>query len=332
MWSTGSQSTLTALYGLPPPPTLEDVVIIRGFAGRERLFVVAVTVILVTALALILAVQGYHTLLEETFRERSVAYAQAFAASAGAWVEPLNADMLRAASRFMLVGSALYVQIELDGTLIIDERGDEASTLDLPSAISSPSLQGETGRLPSGASYLDVAVPLAVSGETAGSVRIGIDTVAVVARGRSMALAASGIAILVDALVLGLLFWSHRGRTGRRETAARVPARSIAGALEMLVVGDLRIDLANKEARLKGRRVELTPKQFTLLAFLAERPDRVVSEEEIVESVWSDSPYADSKDVKQYVYLVRKRLAKADPNGRELIVTVPGFGYRLGAD
>ena len=87
-----------------------------------------------------------------------------------------------------------------------------------------------------------------------------------------------------------------------------------------------------KRVTLKGEGVDLTPKQFALLEFLAERSDRVVSEEEIVDGVWAGSHYADSKDVKQYVYLVRNRLSKADPGGRDLITTVPGFGYRLTSD
>ena len=290
---------------------------------------VAVAVVLVTALALILAVQGYHTLLEETFRERSVSYVQAFAASAEAWIEPLNTEMLRAASRFMLVGSALFVQIELHGALAIDERGEEAAGFDPPPAPSSAAASGETHRLPSGSAYLDVIVPLIVSGETAGSVRIGIETASIVARGRSTTLAAAGIAVGVDVLVLGLLFWSHRGRARRKEDEPGVLGRTVPAPI---VVGDLRIDRATKRVTLKGNRVELTPKQYALLQFLAERPDRVVSEKEIVDEVWAESPYADSKDVKQYVYLVRKRLAKADPDGRDLIVTVPGFGYRLVSD
>ena len=101
---------MISLFVSPPPPTLGDVAIQSRFDGRQRLIVVAGTVVLVTALALILAVQAYHTLLEETFRERSLAYAQAFAASAGTWVEPLDIEMLRAASQFLLVGSDGEVQ------------------------------------------------------------------------------------------------------------------------------------------------------------------------------------------------------------------------------
>jgi len=302
----------------------------RGFDGKQRLVVVAGTVVLVTVLALILAVQGYHTLLEETFCERSLAYAQAFAASAGAWIEPLDAEMLRAASQFLLVGSVLFVRIEVGESPVIDERGEEAIFFDLSPAPSPIGPIGEMRRLESGRSYFDVTVPLNVSGGTKGAVRIGIDTASIVVRERIMALAAIGIAVVVDAIVLGLLFWSHGGWAWwRKRDASGGTDGAVSAALSPIVVGDLRIDRAGKRVTMKDQRVELTPKQYALLEFLAERAGRVVSEEEIVERVWTGSHYADSKDVKQYVYLVRKRLAKADPNGRHLIVTVPGFGYRL---
>ena len=320
---------MTSLLGSSPPPTLGAAVIKTGFDGRQRLAVVAGTVVLVTALALILAVQGYHTLLEETFHDRSLAYAQAFAASAGAWIEPLDVDMLRTASQFLLVGSALFVRVEVDGDLVVDERGEEVGSLDLSPVASSIVPVGEMRQLPGGRSYLDVTVPLSVSGETRGSVRIGIDTASIVARGRSTALAAIGIAVAVDALVLGLLFWSHGGLRRRKRDESDSTDGAVPAMLAPIVVGDLRIDPAGKQVTLKKQRVDLTPKQYALLEFLAQRSGRVVSEKEIVEGVWTGSHYADSKDVKQYVYLVRKRLAKVDPSGRHLIVTVPGFGYRL---
>jgi len=319
---------LTSLCGSSTPPTLGDVAIGRGFDGRQRLIVVAVTVVLVTALALILAVRGYNTLLEETFYDRSVAYVQAFAASAEAWVEPLNVEMLRSAARFMLVGSALFVQIEIAGDLVIDER-EETDALGSPTDPSPSSSAGKALRLPSGRTYLDVSAPLSVWSEAVGSVRMGIDTTSIVVRGRSMALTGTGVAIGVDALVLVLLFWSHRGRARKEEGVGYASQGTVPAPI---VVGDLRIDQATKRVTLKGKEVELTPKQFALLEFLAQRLDRVVSEQEIVNGVWAGSHYADSKDVKQYVYLVRKRLAKADPGGRDLIATVPGFGYRLTSD
>jgi len=55
----------------------------------------------------------------------------------------------------------------------------------------------------------------------------------------------------------------------------------------------------------------------------------VFSDREILAAVWPDSRYANAKDVKQHVYLLRKRLRDAKSGGEEMIVNVPGFGYRL---
>jgi len=257
---------------------------------------------------------------------RSAAYVQMFAASAGAWIEPLDVEMLQAAARFLLVGSTSYVRIERSGELIVDERGEEAASLELRPSSSSPDGAQEI-RLSSGTSVLDVVVPLVVAGEAVGSVRIGIETTSVAARGRGMAMAAGGIAAGVDALILGLFLWSHWGRSRRKDDTQLALRR--APIAEPLVAGELRIDGATKTVTLKGQSVALTPKQYALLELLARHSGRVVPEEEILDDVWAESPYADSKDVKQYVYLLRKRLAKADPGGRDLIVTVPGFGYRI---
>jgi len=77
---------------------------------------------------------------------------------------------------------------------------------------------------------------------------------------------------------------------------------------------------------LAGVPVPLPPKQYALLRLLASEPERVFTEEEILAAVWPDSPYADSKDIKQCVYLLRRRLGK---EGGRIVVNVPGFGYKL---
>ena len=53
-----------------------------------------------------------------------------------------------------------------------------------------------------------------------------------------------------------------------------------------IVVGDLAIDAASREARLSGDRLDLSPKEFDVLHFLAERPGEVVSKRELLAEVW----------------------------------------------
>ena len=93
--------------------------------------------------------------------------------------------------------------------------------------------------------------------------------------------------------------------------------------------GGLRVEEATKRVSLFGQEVSLTPKQYALLSLLASEPGRVFSDREIIAAIWSESAYADSKDVKQQVYLLRRRLATVHPDGARLVANAPGFGYRL---
>jgi len=287
----------------------------RSITPARRFAIAAIATAVLTGLGVGLFVDAYQRLLEESFRERSTSYVRAFSEGAKRWIEDGDIELLREAARFLLVGSALYVRVENDGTLIVDEK---ASRVDIdPKPVGDTSSIADAS-LPDGTPYLDITVPLVgEDGSALGHVRIGIDrsSVAVAARGILLLSAAGGLGF--DILLIGVLGWALLGRTREGSPSAIVEA------------GPLRIDPVRKEVEIGGSPVRLTPKQFALLELLASDPGRVFSEEEILEAVWPDSAYADSKDVKQYVYLLRRRLEEAAPEGKGLIVTVAGFGYRL---
>jgi DNA-binding response OmpR family regulator len=90
----------------------------------------------------------------------------------------------------------------------------------------------------------------------------------------------------------------------------------------------LQIDPASKEVRLRGGRVDLSPKEYELVSLLASEPGRVFSTREILGKIWSEGNSATDKDVKQYIYLLRKKL-EIDPEHPQVIATVRGFGYKL---
>ena len=120
-----------------------------------------------------------------------------------------------------------------------------------------------------------------------------------------------------------------------REVEARIEAvmRRVgdAEAPKRLEIGPIVIDDETKEVRVYGKRVDLSPKEYDLLRFLASKPGRVFSQEEILRNVWADSPYAGAEDVKKYVYLLRNKIER-DTAHPELVVTVRGFGYKLNAE
>lgn len=282
---------------------------------------------LLTAVSSSLAVQKVHSLLDASFRERSLTYVESFAASAAPWFDPLQPAMLQSAARFMLVGSVQYVQIVWNGELLLDERAESLMTLDLES-VSPDAVSGIQDTRFEGASILDVLVPVTDESDLPDAyVRIGVDASSVAQELRIIALWAGAIGLGIDLVLLALLswlsgvwLWAGPNRPATQQADETMSVRT---------VGDLEIDAKTRRVTYKGHPVRLTPKQYALLAFLAQAPDRVFSDREIVEGVWPSSGYADAKDVKQYVYLVRRRLKSVHPNGRYVIETVPGFGYRM---
>ncbi len=79
-------------------------------------------------------------------------------------------------------------------------------------------------------------------------------------------------------------------------------------------------------SRLEGTELELTPKEFDLLALLASDPGAVRTREEILEHVWDPHWYGPTKTLDVHVASLRKKLG--DPR---LVETVRGVGFRLRA-
>jgi DNA-binding response OmpR family regulator len=115
-----------------------------------------------------------------------------------------------------------------------------------------------------------------------------------------------------------------------REVVARVKAilRRAEGPAEkpeVLVAGKVEVDVARREARVDGKVVPLTSREFQLLAFLAERQGRALSRQQLLDGVWGSGWYGDDRTVDAHVRQLRKKLGEALP-----LNTVWGMGYRLG--
>ena len=122
-----------------------------------------------------------------------------------------------------------------------------------------------------------------------------------------------------------------------RELVSRVRAllRRAYGELaasagsERISFGDLVIDPDLMAVERGGRRVNLTPTEFRLLRYLAERPERLLSRAQIIEAVWgytADIGYDRTVDV--HVRRLREKI-EDDPGSPRWIQTVRGFGYRF---
>lgn len=97
----------------------------------------------------------------------------------------------------------------------------------------------------------------------------------------------------------------------------------------VLRVADLEVDRFAQQARRGGRRIELTPKEYALLEYLASNPGRVFSRTMIIEHVWDQSFEGLTNIVDVYVRHLRSKID--DPFPVKLIRTVRGVGYGLGA-
>lgn len=79
-------------------------------------------------------------------------------------------------------------------------------------------------------------------------------------------------------------------------------------------------------AQLSGREIELTPKEFDLLALLATHPNQVYTREDLLELVWGMDYAGGTRTVDIHIQRLRKKL---EPVGPVLLQTVYGIGYKL---
>ena len=97
------------------------------------------------------------------------------------------------------------------------------------------------------------------------------------------------------------------------------------GSDELLKIDDLVIDIAGYEARLAGRRIELTHQEFELLRFLAQHRGRVFTREALLERAWGYRYAGGTRTVDIHVRRVRSKLGEAG----SIIETVRNVGYKL---
>ena len=88
-------------------------------------------------------------------------------------------------------------------------------------------------------------------------------------------------------------------------------------------LGDLTVDPARHEVVFEGRQVQLTAREFELLAYLVRNRGLVLSRDQILERVWGYSFPADTRTVDVHIRQVRAKLGERAP-----IVTVRGVGYK----
>jgi DNA-binding response OmpR family regulator len=115
------------------------------------------------------------------------------------------------------------------------------------------------------------------------------------------------------------------------EARVRAVLRRVGGSRTSrpaLLVGELEIDVAARRANLAGEPLDLTPREFDLLAHLAERAGEVVTKRELLAEVWRQAWGGSDKTVDVHVSWLRRKLGESAAAPRYLH-TVRGVGLRL---
>ena len=125
-----------------------------------------------------------------------------------------------------------------------------------------------------------------------------------------------GMAELEARLRVAMRHSEATGRNGSQQT-------------QVLQVGDLDIDLVHRMATLAGTPLQLTAKEFELLAYLARHAGKVCTHHMILKDVWGPGYGEESNYVRVYTHRLRKKLGVDDG---VILKTVPGIGYQLLAE
>ena len=117
---------------------------------------------------------------------------------------------------------------------------------------------------------------------------------------------------------------------GMEELLARIRAtgRRSGTDLPAVTAGDLRIDVAAREATRAGTAVRLTPTEWQVLEVLLRTPGRLVPRADLLHEVWGPGYDRETNYLRTYLGTLRKKL-EVDPGRPEHLITEPGIGYRF---
>jgi two-component system alkaline phosphatase synthesis response regulator PhoP len=114
----------------------------------------------------------------------------------------------------------------------------------------------------------------------------------------------------------------------RRNAPAERDGRSAVEPSELLAFEGVEINLRGRTIDRDGRRIHLKPREFELLAFLAQNRGRVFSRDQLLERVWGYEYAGDTRTVDVHVRWLRIKIEQ-DPARPRLLQTVRGVGYRF---
>ena len=118
---------------------------------------------------------------------------------------------------------------------------------------------------------------------------------------------------------------------GRRELLARIRAvlrRASPEAHKVIRFGDVAVDVERRIIERGGQQVKVTPAEYNLLCYFLQNPDRVLTRDMILNSVWGYESYPNTRTVDAHVVKLRQKF-EPDPAAPRHFLTVHGVGYRF---
>lgn len=117
------------------------------------------------------------------------------------------------------------------------------------------------------------------------------------------------------------------------ELLARVRANlrrapKVSDVRESIDIGDFYIDIATRDVLVAGRDVKLTPKEFDLLVYMAEHPNRVILHRSLLAAVWGDTSTEQPEYLRVFIGQLRKKI-EPDPSEPRYLITERWVGYRF---
>jgi two-component system OmpR family response regulator len=119
-----------------------------------------------------------------------------------------------------------------------------------------------------------------------------------------------------------------RAMLRRAEMTKLVEISAKETAPSLIKVGDLEIDFARHKVSQSGTIIDLSPKEFDLLAFLVKNREQVFSRDQLLEKVWGYDYAGDTRTVDVHIRWLRQKIEVAPANPRHLL-TVRGIGYKF---
>ncbi len=108
----------------------------------------------------------------------------------------------------------------------------------------------------------------------------------------------------------------------------RTDAPAAAAGGEAYEKGPLKINFSTYETSVRGKAVRLTLKEFELLRFLVQNPNRVLNRDQLLDRVWGGEVFVDPRTVDVHIRRLRKAIEKNDRKP-EWVLTVRGVGYKF---